>query len=145
MAGVPPLDVAHPVADQFCVPARFQYTVLGVEKVMFVLPPQSPPLLVAVIALVAAVMSRMSTLLNVVGLARVSVRGVPSVSERKKTRRTWVAPDADSVPLMIWSALKTAVCTVLMPGAVNVRLLKVFAPLIVTVVFDAPAPVKATL
>jgi len=63
-AGVPVEVVAQPVADQFCAPARFQYTVLGVENVMPELPPQLPPLEVAVIALSGAPMSRKAALLS---------------------------------------------------------------------------------
>jgi hypothetical protein len=81
-AGDPPLVGAHPVADQFCEPAKFQYTVLAAGKVMLVLPPQLPPPDVAVIAFVAAVMSRISALDRVAGLAKVSVLVAPIVSER---------------------------------------------------------------
>ena len=80
-AGDPPLLAAQPVADQFCEPAKFQYTVLAAGKVMLVLPPQLPPPVVAVIAFVAAVMSRKSTLDKVVALAKVMVLAVPSVLE----------------------------------------------------------------
>jgi hypothetical protein len=41
-AGVPPEAVAHPVADTDCVPAKFQYTVFAVAKVILVLPPALP-------------------------------------------------------------------------------------------------------
>jgi hypothetical protein len=73
---------AHPVADQFCEPAKFQYTVFAAGKVMLVFPPQLPPPVVPLIAFVAAVMSRKSTLDKVVALAKVRVLAVASVSER---------------------------------------------------------------
>jgi len=80
-AGDPPLLAAQPVALQFCGPPKFQYTVFAAGKVMLVLPPQLPPPVVAVIAFVAAVMSRKSALDMVAGLARVRVLPVPNVLE----------------------------------------------------------------
>lgn len=41
-AGEPPDVVAHPVADQFWLPAKFQYTFFAAGNVMFEFPPQSP-------------------------------------------------------------------------------------------------------
>ena len=80
-AGDPPLLAAHPVENQLCAPVRFQYTVFAAGKVMLVLPPQSPPPLVAVIAFVTAVMSRKSALDSVAPLASVRVLAVPRVLE----------------------------------------------------------------
>ena len=40
--GVPVEVVAHPLADQFCVPAKFQYTVLGVLNVIPLHSPRLP-------------------------------------------------------------------------------------------------------
>ena len=40
--GVPVLVSDHPLADQFCAPARFQYTVFGVDIVIPRSPPRSP-------------------------------------------------------------------------------------------------------
>ena len=73
-AGDPPLLVAHAVADQSCVPARFQYTVLAVGKVMPALLPQSPSRVPeAQLAVPVELMSRKSMSVSPVTVAADSV------------------------------------------------------------------------
>ena len=63
-------------------------------------------------------------------LLTVNVRGVPMVLERKKMRRTAVAPATVNVPVIVWPAEKI---TVRNPeaGAVTTMLLNVLASLII--------------
>ena len=95
---------------------------------MPVLPPQLPARVGdAPDAAPARLMSRKSQSVAEMALT-VRVRGVPMVSERKKIRRTAVAPAQVSVPLIVWFALKGN-CTKPSPvGAATVRFLKVFCP-----------------
>lgn len=143
MSGVPPDPVAQAVALQFCAPARFQYTVFGAGNVMPVLPPQSPARVSdAPDAAPARLMSRKSQSVAEMALT-VRVRGVPMVSERKKMRRTADAPAQVSVPLIVWSAENMKFIKPAGAGAVQVKLLNVFKPVIELLVGDVP--VKDTL
>jgi hypothetical protein len=101
-AGVPPKLVAHAVADQLLLPARFQYTVLAAGNVIPLLPLQSPNLVPdAGAAAPAMVMSRKSASVAEKA-AQVSVRVVPIVSERTKCRIVALVPaESVSVPLMV--------------------------------------------
>jgi hypothetical protein len=73
----------------------------------------------------------------------VSVRVVPRVSERRKMRRTAVAPAHVKVPEMVLFAAKVNCIKPGDAGAVRVKLLNVFAP--VTAWVTAVVPVKDTL
>ena len=75
----------------------------------------------------ARVMSRKSQSVAEM-LLTVSLRGVPIVLDRKKMRRTADAPAQVRVPLMVWGPLKLHCIWPSAAGAVNVKLLNVFAP-----------------
>lgn len=92
---MPPEVVAHPVADQFCAPAKFQYTVLVAGKVMFRLFPQLPPR-VGDFAFVSE-MSLKSISETVVHVVAFSVLRVPGVSEQRKYLLVTEAPDRTRV------------------------------------------------
>ena len=98
---------------------------------MPVFPPQSPARVGEEPAAVPAmVMSRKSQ--SVADrLLTVSVRVVPSVSDRAKMRRTAVAPATVSVPLIVWLPPNTAEITDALVWAVYNRLLNVLLPVIV--------------
>ena len=111
---------------------------------MPVLPPQLPARVGdAPDAAPARVMSRKSQSLAEM-LLTVSVRGVPIVSERKKMRRTGDAPAQVSVPLMVWLAANLRKLMPVELGAVKLRLLNAFVPLI-KALLDGLVFVKLTL
>ena len=129
MAGTPPDVVAQPSADQFCVPARFQYTVLGAGKVTPELPPQSPARVGEPPAAVPAIVMSLKSQSSADRVPTVRVRVVPTVLLRNMILRTADAPATVRVPVMVWSAVKD---TWRRPaGAVIDRLLKVLDWLIV--------------
>ena len=85
--GVPPLVSAHPVAFQFCAPARFQYTVLGVLKVIPVLPFRSPMRVPEDHdAAPVAVQSLKSTSVKLVNAAALIVKTLPCVCDTNAMR-----------------------------------------------------------
>ena len=143
-ATAPPPVVAQPVSDQLPPAAKFQYLLTPAPNVIPLLPLQSPnrvPLTGA--AAPAMVMSRKSASVPEKA-AQVSVRVVPSVSERTNVRIVASVPaESVSVPLMVWLSVTE---TTFKPAAVipvTDKLLKVFAPLSVTV--PADVLVKLTL
>ena len=107
------------------------------------LPPQSPARVGDEPAAVPAIVMSRKSQSVADRLLTVSVRGVPSVSERKKMRRTAVAPAQVRVPLIVQFPPKAKKEIPAEAGAVNVRLLKVFAP--ETVHPTAEVDVKDTL
>ena len=143
-ATLPPDDVAHPVADQLLLPARFQYLLAPAPKVMPELPLQSPSLVPdAGAATPAMVMSRKSTSVRETA-AQVRVRVVPMVFDCTNVRIVALVPaEQVKVPLMVWLAVTD---TIFKPAAVipvNDKLLNVFTPFSVTV--PADVLVKETL
>ena len=129
IAGVPPLDVAHPVEDQFPPARRFQYTVLAVSNVIPLLPLPSPKRVPDTgAAAPAMVMSRKSASVPEKA-AQVSVRVVPISFERTNVRMVASVPaESVRVPLMVWLAeiVITATPTLVRPAMV--KLLKTLTP-----------------
>lgn len=110
---------------------------------MPVLPPQLPARVGdAPDAAPARIMSRKSQSSAEMALT-VRVRGVPMVLDCKKMRRTADAPAQVSVPLMVWFAENMKFIKPADAGAVQVKLLNVFTPVIELLVDDVP--VKDTL
>lgn len=141
---LPPDDVAHPVADQLLLPARFQYLLAPAPKVMPELPLQSPSLVPdAGAAAPAMVMSRKSTSVPE-NAAAVMVLVVPMVSDRQKCLIVAFVPaEKVRVPLTVWLAASDISFRPADVKPVKDKLLNVFAPLSVTV--PAPVLVKETL
>ena len=132
MSGVPPDELAHPVADQFWAAARFQYTVFAPGKVMPELPPQFPARVGDELAAAPAIAISLKSQSWADRVPTVRVRCVPRVSDRRKIRRTEAEPAHVSVPVMVWLAAKKAKDKpALAERAVNVKLLNVFMPLMV--------------
>lgn len=144
MAGVPPLLVAQLVADQFPPAARFQYLLAAAVNVMPLLPLQSPIRVPeAGAAAPAMVMSRKSTSVMDTAAA-VIVRVVPIVSDRQKCRIAALVPaEKVSVPVTVWLAVRLMFFNPAAVMPVKDRLLKLLAPLNVTV--PALVLVKLTL
>lgn len=135
-AGDPPLSKAQPVAFQNCVPARFQYTVLGASKVMPVLPPASPR---AVpdrgVAAPVMVMSVKSTLARPLTAATDTVRAVANTLLATDKRRMMVVLAVVQVPPMVWFPRSDSPYRPLvLVFTVVVTLLKVLLPEIVNAV-----------
>jgi len=107
------------------------------------LPPQSP----ALVGDEPAAAPRISMSLKSQSWAdkvpTVRSRCVPRVSERKKTRRTAVAPATVRVPVIVLLAANVHCINPAVAGAVIVKLANVFAPAIATVFADVL--VKLTL
>ena len=143
-AGDAPELAAQPVADQLLLPARFQYTVLAASNVIPLLPLQSPKRVPDTgAAAPAIIMSRKSTSVADTA-AQVSVRVVPMASDRTKCRVVALVPaESVRVPLMVWLAVMDTFFRPAEVRPINDKLLKVFAPLSVTV--PADVLVKATL
>ncbi len=145
MLGVPPLLVAQAMAPPQLPPAaRFQYLLAAASKVMPLLPLQSPMRVPeAGAAPPAMVMSRKST--SVIDTAAaVMVRVVPMVLLRQKCRMVALVPaEKVRVPVTVWSAVTEMTFRPAEVMPVKDRLLKLLAPLRVTV--PALVLVKATL
>ena len=145
MLGVPPLDVAQAIAPpQFPPAARFQYLLTPAPKVIPLLPFASPKRVPDTgAAAPAMVMSRKSASVPE-NAAVVIVRVVPMVSDRTKFLLVALVPaEKVSVPVTVWSAVREIFLKPTETRPVKDRLLKLFAPLIVTV--PSLVLVKATL
>ena len=64
------------------------------------------------------------------------------MADAKNTRLLPAVPVVDSVPLMVWRESKVTVVTPAEAGPVAVRLLKVFAPVMVLVTVVVPVNAK---
>jgi hypothetical protein len=104
-SGLPPDVSAHPVADQFCVPARFQYTVLGAGKLMPLLPPQFPTRVGDDPAAAPAIVMSLKSQSLIDRFATFSVLVNPIVADPpedlKNILLTGVAPDTVRVPVTV--------------------------------------------
>ena len=98
---------------------------------MPVLPPQLPALVGDDPAAAPAIVMSRKSQSCADKLLTVSVRVVPRMLERKKMRRTAVAPATVRVPVMVWLALNIRPLSPALDGALNVSVLNVFAPFIV--------------
>jgi hypothetical protein len=101
-AGDPVVVVAHPVADQFCAPARFQYTVLAAGKVIPVFPPQSPhPTADVMVPTPTLALISLKSVLVMVRLdARFMFAVEPGVAHLMKLREI-IDPVTDRTPLTV--------------------------------------------
>jgi len=145
IAGVPPLDVAQLIAPpQLPPPARFQYLFAAAVNVTPLLPLQSPMRVPVAGAAAPAMVTSLKSTSVIDTAAAVMVRVVPMVLLRQKCRMVASVPaEKVSVPVMVWLAvtLMTFKPAEVMP--VKDRLLKLLAPLMVTV--PAEVLVKVTL
>ena len=95
---------------------------------MPLLPPQSPARVGDEPAAVPAIVMSRKSQSSADRLLTVNVRVVPMVSERRKIRRTAVAPAQVKVPVMVWFALNKSPVSPADAGAVTVMALNVFVP-----------------
>ena len=104
-------------------------------------PPQSPARVGEPPAAVPAIVISRKSQSSADRVPTVRVRVVPMVLESSITRLTAEAPAAVSVPVMVWSSPTEHWIKPSDVGAVTVKLVNVFAPVIVFIADDVPVNV----